>query len=159
MASSWNFNLPTFFSALPSALVASFALLALLAAGCNSKPTDKPAAPAETVPATGTAVEGDAAASDPTTSAKVVPIKVNTMTCVAGCFNGIQMVLKKRPGIEDVKLAPQKNDEGDVDNSVILVSYQGELDRAEVEKTIVGAGFDSIEFLEGDAAKEAMQVE
>lgn len=93
---------------------------------------------------------GDPSATTPA-GEKTVSVKVNTMTCVAGCFNGIQTVLKKRPGIKDVKLAPQSNDEGQVDNSVILVSYQGELDRAEVERTIVGAGFESIEFLDADA--------
>ena len=92
-------------------------------------------------------VHGEAAEASVPADQKTVSVKVNTMTCVAGCFNGIQTVLKKRPGIRDVKLAPQANDEGQVDNSVIYITYQGELDRAEVERTVLGAGFEGIEFL------------
>ncbi len=108
--------------------VASACCMAIAVAGCSPQHETQPEAKmAET---------------------NTIPIKVNTMTCVEGCFNGIQKVLKKRPGIEEVKLAPQANDEGQVDNSVILVTYTGELDRNEVERTILGAGFDSIEFME-----------
>lgn len=83
-------------------------------------------------------------------SVKTVSVRIDTMTCVEGCFNGVRRVLKKREGIEDVVLAPQKK-EGEIDNSVVLVSYRGTLNKSEIERTILGAGFDSIEFLDADS--------
>lgn len=83
---------------------------------------------------------------------KTVSVKINTMTCVEGCFNGIKTVLEKRPGIQQVTLAPQQNDEGQVDNSVIFIAYNGELDQTEVERLVVGAGFESVEFLDNKAS-------
>lgn len=77
-----------------------------------------------------------------------VSVKIDTMNCVEGCFNGIQAVLKKRAGVVDVTLAPQKDTEGLIDNSMITISYRGELDRANIEKTILGAGFDGVEFID-----------
>lgn len=79
---------------------------------------------------------------------RLVSVKIDTMNCVEGCFNGIQSVLKKRTGIVDVTLAPQKDKEGLIDNSMITISYRGELDRANIEKTILGAGFDGVEFID-----------
>lgn len=88
----------------------------------------------------------------PAAAVKTVSVKIDTMSCVEGCFNGIQSVLKKREGVVDVALAPQKNTEGLIDNSVITISYRGELDRANIEKTILGAGFDGVEFVEPSEA-------
>lgn len=92
--------------------------------------------------------------SAPTAAVKTVSVKIDTMSCVEGCFNGIQGVLKKREGVVDVTLAPQKNTEGLIDNSVITISYRGELDRANIEKTILGAGFDGVEFVDNSAATD-----
>lgn len=79
---------------------------------------------------------------------RLVSVKIDTMNCVEGCFHGIQAVLKKRTGVVDVTLAPQKDTEGLIDNSMITISYRGELDRANIEKTILGAGFDGVEFID-----------
>jgi copper chaperone CopZ len=76
-----------------------------------------------------------------------IPVRVHTMTCVNGCFNGIKSVLEKRSGIEDVSLVPQKTAD-EIDDSTIIVSYRGNLNRKEIERTILGAGFERIEFLE-----------
>jgi copper chaperone CopZ len=75
----------------------------------------------------------------PAADVHTVAIRVKTMTCVAGCFNGIRTVIEKREGIESVKLAPQK-EEDLIDNSLIYVSYRGELDRKEIERLVIGAG-------------------
>lgn len=133
-----------------SSILAATILAVLLISspiGCTLQ--DDGGAPNPTVHGEGPGVESPA-------DQKTVSVKVNTMTCVAGCFNGIQTVLKKRPGIQEVKLAPQTNDEGNVDNSVIFITYKGDLDKAEIERTILGAGFDSIEFLDDNAASATL---
>jgi copper chaperone CopZ len=117
----------------------AFWLLAFVCAlsGCTPAGTPTETATARALP------------SEKTTSQDVhtVRIRVNTMSCVEGCFNGIRSVIEKRDGIESVKLAPQK-EEGLIDNSQIYVTYRGELDRQEIERLVVGAGFDGIEFIE-----------
>ncbi|MBU6173297.1 MAG: heavy-metal-associated domain-containing protein [Planctomycetes bacterium] len=97
-----------------------------------------------------TAPSGDASGARQDEPVKTVSVRIDTMTCVEGCFNGVKRVLKKREGIEDVVLAPQKK-EGEIDNSVVLVSYRGTLNKSEIERTVLGAGFDSIEFLDADS--------
>lgn len=94
----------------------------------------------------------------PVAAVKTVSVKIDTMSCVEGCFHGIQGVLKKREGIVDVTLAPQKNTEGLIDNSVINISYRGDLDRMNIEKTILGAGFDGVEFVDPSEATAADSV-
>jgi copper chaperone CopZ len=76
-----------------------------------------------------------------------VGIRINTMMCVDGCFQGVKELLEKRPGVTEVTLAPQKV-EGTIDNSMIFVSYKGQLDRKEMERLILGAGFEKIEFVD-----------
>jgi copper chaperone CopZ len=73
-------------------------------------------------------------------------VRIDTMMCVEGCFNGVKELLEKRPGIEEVRLAPQKV-EGTIDNSMVYVKHRGDLDKVEVERLILGAGFDKIEFV------------
>ncbi|MCU0718570.1 MAG: heavy-metal-associated domain-containing protein [Pirellula sp.] len=75
-----------------------------------------------------------------------VGVRIDTMMCVEGCFNGVKELLEKRPGIEEVRLAPQK-EEGTIDNSMVYIKHRGELDKAEMERLILGAGFDKIEFV------------
>ena len=122
----------------------AFLLLAFIGAvsGCTPATT-----PIET--ATATAVPSEKKTLQDVHNADVhtVAIRVNTMSCIEGCFNGIRSVIEKRDGIESVKLAPQK-EEGLIDNSMIYVSYRGDLDRKEIERLIIGAGFDGIEFIE-----------
>jgi copper chaperone CopZ len=122
----------------------AFLLLAFIGAvsGCTPATT-----PIET--ATATAVPSEKKTLQDVQNADVhtVAIRVNTMSCIEGCFNGIRSVIEKRDGIESVKLAPQK-EEGLIDNSMIYVSYRGDLDRKEIERLIIGAGFDGIEFIE-----------
>jgi periplasmic mercuric ion binding protein len=116
--------------------------LALLVVLCCMIGCDQPRSSSESAPIAASPSEGST-----NSELQTVTIKVNTMSCVEGCFNGIQSVLEKRDGIESVKLAPQK-EEGLIDNSVIYVSYRGAMDRKEIERLVVGAGFDSIEFVE-----------
>ena len=75
-----------------------------------------------------------------------VAVRIDTMMCVEGCFNSVKELLEKRPGIEEVRLAPQK-EEGTIDNSMVYIKHRDELDVAEVERLILGAGFDKIEFV------------
>jgi periplasmic mercuric ion binding protein len=119
----------------------------LLACACALSGCTPATAPTETATATATPSEKETRQDDPAADVHTVAIRVNTMSCVEGCFNGIRSVIEKRDGIESVKLAPQK-EEGLIDNSMIYVSYRGELDRKEIERLVIGAGFDGIEFIE-----------
>jgi hypothetical protein len=121
-----------------------FLLIAFLCAlsGCTPATTPKDA-----VDKAAASSEKETRQNDPAADVHTVAIRVNTMSCVEGCFNGIRSVIEKRDGIESVKLAPQK-EEGLIDNSMIYVSYRGELDRKEIERLVIGAGFDGIEFIE-----------
>jgi copper chaperone CopZ len=76
-----------------------------------------------------------------------VGIRIGKMMCVEGCFHGVKELLEKRPGVTQVTLAPQK-EEGTIDNSMIYVSYKGTLDRKEIERLILGAGFDNVEYVD-----------
>lgn len=127
------------FSLRPALLLLAFACALI---GCTPA-----TAPTETATATATSSEKETRQDDSAADVHTVAIRVNTMTCVEGCFNGIRSVIEKRDGIESVKLAPQK-EEGQIDNSMIYVSYRGELDRKEIERLVIGAGFDGIEFIE-----------
>jgi hypothetical protein len=115
---------------------------ACVLSGCAPETGPKEKATATAVPSEMETLQNDRAADVHT-----VAIRINTMSCVEGCFNGIRSVIEKRDGIESVKLAPQK-EEGLIDNSMIYVSYRGELDRKEIERLVIGAGFDGIEFIE-----------
>ena len=75
-----------------------------------------------------------------------VAVRIDTMMCVEGCFNSVKELLEKRPGIMEVRLAPQK-EEGTIDNSMIYIKHRGELDKAEMERLILGAGFEKMEFV------------
>jgi copper chaperone CopZ len=75
-----------------------------------------------------------------------VAVSIDTMMCVEGCFNSVKELLEKRPGIMEVRLAPQK-EEGTIDNSMIYIKHLGELDKAEMERLILGAGFKKMEFV------------
>lgn len=75
-----------------------------------------------------------------------VAVRIDTMMCVEGCFNSVKELLEKRPGIAEVRLAPQK-EEGTIDNSMVYIKHRGELDKVEMERLILGAGFDKIEFV------------
>jgi copper chaperone CopZ len=122
----------------------AFLLMAFLCAlsGCTPATTPK-----KTADMAAESSEKQTRQNGPAADVHTVAIRVKTMTCVAGCFNGIRTVIEKREGIESVKLAPQK-EEDLIDNSLIYVSYRGELDRKEIERLVVGAGFDGIEFIE-----------
>ncbi|MCY3013021.1 MAG: heavy-metal-associated domain-containing protein [Pirellula sp.] len=122
----------------------AFLLLAFIGAlsGCTPATTPKETATATAVPS-----EKETLQDVQNADVHTVAIRVNTMSCIEGCFNGIRSVIEKRDGIESVKLAPQK-EEGLIDNSMIYVSYRGDLDRKEIERLIIGAGFDGIEFIE-----------
>ncbi|MCE3018633.1 MAG: heavy-metal-associated domain-containing protein [Pirellula sp.] len=118
-------------------LASAFAL-----SGCTSETGQKEVAIATAMPS-----EMETHQNDHAAEVHTVALRVNTMSCVEGCFNGIRSVIEKRDGIESVTLAPQK-EEGLIDNSMIYVSYRGELDRKEIERLVIGAGFDGIEFIE-----------
>lgn len=76
-----------------------------------------------------------------------VGVRIDTMMCVEGCFRSVKELLEKRVGIEEVRLAPQK-EEGSIDNSMVYIKHRGKLDRTEVERLILGAGFEKVEFVE-----------
>lgn len=76
-----------------------------------------------------------------------VGVRIDTMMCVEGCFNSVKELLEKRQGIEEVRLAPQQ-EEGSIDNSMVYIKHRGELDRTEMERLILGAGFEKVEFVE-----------
>lgn len=96
-----------------------------------------------------TYVSQETAASPDESAPKEVAVRIDTMMCVAGCFNSVKELLEKRPGIVEVRLAPQK-EEGTIDNSMIYIKHRGELDKAEMERLILGAGFDKMEFVKQD---------
>lgn len=116
---------------------------AILLTGCSSNP---PGERTSTVASSQSDASTDPSAAKNVESVHEVAVKIDTMMCVEGCFNGIKTVLEKRPGIEEVRLAPQK-EEGTIDNSMIYIKHRGELDKAEMERLILGAGFDKMEFV------------
>lgn len=116
---------------------------AILVAGCSSNP---PVERTSTVASSQNDASKESSAGSNEESVHEVAVKIDTMMCVEGCFNGIKTVLEKRPGIEEVRLAPQK-EEGTIDNSMIYIKHRGELDKAEMERLILGAGFDKMEFV------------
>ncbi|XZE18436.1 heavy-metal-associated domain-containing protein [Pirellulaceae bacterium SH449] len=104
--------------------------------GCN--PSD--------VPSDNATASSISAPADMATVSEV-GVRIDTMMCVEGCFNSVKELLEKRTGIEEVRLAPQK-EEGSIDNSMVYIKHRGELDRTEMERLILGAGFEKVEFVE-----------
>jgi copper chaperone CopZ len=119
----------------------------IFSTGCESRTTPELAATGKK--SDSTYVSQEAVASPDESTAKEVAVRIDTMMCVAGCFNSVKELLEKRPGIEEVRLAPQK-EEGTIDNSMIYIKHRGELDAAEIERLILGAGFDKMEFVKQD---------
>ncbi|MCU0711288.1 MAG: heavy-metal-associated domain-containing protein [Pirellula sp.] len=132
---------------LDSAYWAPVLFASMLLAGCSSNTT----AVSSTVPAINDQspnnnVSAESSSNDNNDAVHEVAVKIDTMMCIEGCFNGIKTVLEKRPGIEGVRLAPQK-EEGTIDNSMIYIKHRGVLDTTEMERLILGAGFEKIEFV------------
>jgi copper chaperone CopZ len=113
-------------------------------AGCtpstNPESTSKNSTPASSY----VSKESTEATNEPAISE--VAVRIDTMMCVEGCFNSVKELLEKRPGIAEVRLAPQK-EEGTIDNSMVYIKHRGELDKVEMERLILGAGFDKMEFV------------
>lgn len=127
------------FSVLAPALSACFVMT-----GCTR--TASPESAKMDVAPASTYVSKESAEATNEPAVSEVAVRIDTMMCVEGCFNSVKELLEKRPGIEEVRLAPQKED-GTIDNSMVYIKHRGELDKVEMERLILGAGFDKIEFV------------
>jgi copper chaperone CopZ len=128
----------------------TFALLGLVVLVCMVSTGCEPNAPPESIATDtkpgATFISQESAEAAIELAVNEVAVSIDTMMCVEGCFNSVKELLEKRPGIMKVRLAPQK-EEGTIDNSMIYIKHLGELDKAEMERLILGAGFKKMEFV------------
>jgi periplasmic mercuric ion binding protein len=103
-----------------------------------------PAQPAA-APADAPATTDGAALSRPAAGQLVsTSLKVPTMHCPHGCWPTVKETLAKQPGVESVELAKQSQ-EGEIDNPVVLVQYQGKFDSTAAIAALAEAGFEQAE--------------
>jgi hypothetical protein len=139
----WSFgSLSTRWGGFP--ILGLVVLVCMVSTGCEPNATPESVA-TETKPG-GTYVSQESAEASVELAVNEVAVRIDTMMCVEGCFNSVKELLEKRPGIMEVRLAPQK-EEGTIDNSMIYIKHLGELDKAEMERLILGAGFEKMEFV------------
>ena len=140
---AWSFGrLSTRFGTFP--LFGLVVLVCMVSTGCEPKASPESVA-TDTKPGA-TYVSQESAEVSSELAVNEVAVRIDTMMCVEGCFNSVKELLEKRKGIEEVRLAPQK-EEGTIDNSMIYIKHLGELDKAEMERLILGAGFEKMEFV------------
>ncbi|MEQ1826436.1 MAG: heavy metal-associated domain-containing protein [Pirellula sp.] len=125
--------------------LAAYAILTSLMSGCGQKPPlDQSSA--------GANGSNDVAHQAPDSPQEVslprqVSVRVTGMMCPHGCLKDVKQVIEKKNDVVSIELTPQK-DPDVIDNPVVVVTYNGVLNRDETTKAILAAGFEKVEFLE-----------
>jgi len=78
---------------------------------------------------------------------KQVAVKVTGMMCPHACYPEVESLIGKQKEVDSIELTPQK-EKDKIDNPVVLVKFHGELDKAAITRSLMGAGFTAVEYID-----------
>ena len=112
--------------------------LAIGLAGCEqgAESTVAPPPPGAETPA----VDAGASATTVDKDVQLVSLKVENMMCPVSCYPAVKETLAGQAGVEDVELAPQK-EEGLIDNPVVLVKTEAGFDADKAIAALKAKGY------------------
>lgn len=112
--------------------------LAIGLAGCepSAESTVAPPPPGGEMPA----ADAGASAATVEKDVQLVSLKVENMMCPVSCYPAVKKTLAKQAGVEEVELAPQK-EEGLIDNPVVYVETDGDFDADKAIAALKAEGY------------------